>query len=166
MTVPATVYLTHADSSHEADVAAAVKHQWPDLDLLPTPKFFPFDFHVLRRYGRGSSDYLGGLEVKWFNHDSSRPGVFNYNKLLQLLAMTVHRDDPLCYHRIAFRFTDGILITAARNVATQKPEMFTRKDTGETDLVVRIEREALPGRWLAAPANTSIEGNRDVVQSR
>jgi len=148
MTEPATVYLTASDRNHEEIVADAIKAKWPEVDLFPTPKFFPFDFHVMKKYTRGSSDYLGGLEVKWFNHGSERSGVFNYNKLLQLLAMTVHRDDPSCHHRIAFRFDDGILIVTAAQVAVRTPEVFTRRDTGETDLVVRITRADLPGTWL------------------
>jgi hypothetical protein len=144
----ATIYLTASDQQHEAIVGKAIQDAWPNVELFPTPKFFPFDFHVMRRYRRGSSDYLGGLEVKWFNHASDRAGVFNYNKLLQLLAMTVHRDDPGCHHRIAFRFTDGILISAAQSVASQPAQIFTRKDTNETDLVVRIGRDRVPGTWL------------------
>ena len=148
MTDLATIYLTTEDQTHEAIVGQAIKSKWPNVELFPTPKFFPFDFHVTRTYQRGSSDYLGGLEIKWFNHGSEKPGVFNYNKLLQLLAMTVHRDDPACHHRIAFRFTDGILIVSARQVADQPPHIFTRKDTKETDLVVQINREQLQGTWL------------------
>ncbi len=102
----------------------------------------------MRVYQRGSADYLGGLEVKWFNHDSTKPGVFNFNKLLQLLAMTVHRDDPDCHHRVAFRFTDGILIAAARDVARNEPFLFNRRDRNETDLVVRVSPTTTPGTWL------------------
>lgn len=149
---PATVYLTGNDVSHEATVAnvmqAHAQAHGVTLEFHPTPKFFPFDFHVMRTYGRGSSDYWGGLEVKWFTHGSDQAGVFNYNKALQLLAMTVHRDDPNCHQRVAFRFTDGILITKAATVATQTPQVFTRRDTSETDLVVRISPACVPGTWI------------------
>jgi hypothetical protein len=148
MTNLATIYATADDRSHEQIVGDVITASWPQVELFPTPKFFPFDFHVIRTYNRKSSDYLGGLEVKWFNHDSTRAGVFNYNKLLQLIAMTLHRDDPTCHHRIAFRYTDGILIVPARELTKYKPEVFTRRDTGETDLVVRVVREDLSGAWI------------------
>ena len=146
----ATVFLTGQDLSHEVTVANAILAKWPGFEFHPTPKFFPFDFHIMRVYQRGSADYLGGLEVKWFNHDSTKPGVFNFNKLLQLLAMTVHRDDPDCHHRVAFRFTDGILISSARDVARNEPFLFTRKDRNETDLVVRVNPATTPGTWISA----------------
>ena len=148
MTEKATVYLTGQDLSHEVTVANAILARWPGFQFHPTPKFFPFDFHIMRTYTRGSSDYLGGLEVKWFNHDSTKAGVFNYNKLLQLLAMTLHRDDSNCYHRIAFRYTDGILIASARDVARHEPFLLTRRDSQETDLVVRVSPQTTPGTWL------------------
>lgn len=148
MTDPAVIFQSSDDVSHERRVADIVCAQVPNLHAIPTPKFHPFDFHLLRMYDRGSSDYWGGLEVKWFTHDSARPGMFKFDKLISLLACTLHRDDPNCFHRVAFRFTDGILVSRAKDLSALNPEVFTRRDTGETDLVIRVQVGSTSGTWM------------------
>ena len=145
---PAVIYESAYDAGHERQVADIVCAQVPNLQAMPTPKFHPFDFHLMRVYDRGSWDYWGGLEVKWFTHDSTRSGVFKFDKLVSLLACTLHRDDPNCYHRVAFRFTDGVLVSRAKDLSAATPKVFTRRDTGETDLVIRIQVGATPGTWI------------------
>ena len=145
---PAVIYHNTQDASHERIVADVVCAQVPGLQAIPTPKFHPFDFNLQRVYERKSSDYWGGLEVKWFTHDSTKAGVFKFDKLISLLACTLHRDDPNCFHRVAFRFTDGILVSRAKDLSAATPEILTRRDTGETDLVIRVKVGVTPGTWI------------------
>lgn len=146
----ATVYQTRDDRRREQAVAAYLGSLWPAVEFWPTPKYFPTDFHLMHTYARGSSDYIGDLEVKWFTHGSDRPGVFNYNKLMRILLMQPARDDERCQHRLAARYSDGLYVVPIRALAALPPEPFTRRDTGERDLIVRLRLNELPGKWFPA----------------
>lgn len=144
----ATVYQTQGDQMREQAVADALRAVWPSVEFWPTPKYFPTDFHLVNHYQRGSADYIGDLEVKWFHHPSSKPGVFNYNKLMRILLMQPARDDAKCYHRLAARYEDGLYVVPVRALAALEPEPFIRRDTGERDLIVRLDLHQLPGKWF------------------
>lgn len=149
----ATVYQTSDDRAREDRVAAFLKRLWPTVEFWPNPKYYPTDFHLVNHYQRGSADYIGDLEVKWFTHASDRAGVFNYNKLMRILLMQPARDDDKCFHRLAARFDDGIYVVPIRALAALTPEVFTRKDTAERDLIVRLRLDQLPGKWF--PGNVT-----------
>lgn len=145
-----------ADRKREDIVKRAIHPVWPDLIFDPTPRFFPTDYHLSLPYGHPYGGYIGDLEVKWFRHDSSVGGVFNYNKLLQIQSMTIFRDHTYAFHRIALRYTDGILLLPASELACIKPEWFVRNDTQERDLVVHVPIDRLKEKyWL--PVETTDE---------
>lgn len=107
--------------------------------LFPTPKFYFTDYHINRLFDHGRQNYIGDLEIKWLNIPSSYPAIFPYNKLQLMLAVPVYTDSPESYHRICFRFTDGLMMIPAKALAHLQPTLHTRKDTNETDLVVWVK---------------------------
>jgi hypothetical protein len=107
--------------------------------LFPTPKFYFTDYHINRLYDHGRQNYIGDLEIKWLNIPSSVPAIFPFNKLQQLLIAPPYTDSPESYHRICFRFTDGLMMIPAKALAHLQPTLHTRKDTNETDLVVWVK---------------------------
>ena len=106
--------------------------------LFPTPKFYFTDYHINRLYDHGRQNYIGDLEIKWLNIPSTSPAIFPFNKLQQLLIAPPYTDSPESYHRICFRFTDGLMMLPAKALAHLQPTLHTRRDTNETDLVVWV----------------------------
>ena len=106
--------------------------------LFPTPKFYFTDYHINRLYDQGRQNYIGDLEIKWLNIPSTSPAIFPFNKLQQLLIAPPYTDSPESYHRICFRFTDGLMMLPAKALAHLQPTLHTRRDTNETDLVVWV----------------------------
>ena len=141
---------TFADNKRERLIAKEIERIWPNLVLSKTPPFHPTDYHVSRFTGYGEMEYLHDLEMKWFNHSSTRPAMFNFNKLQTLCAMPPKRDGV--NHMLCFRFTDGLLFVPVNELVNSKPYWFTRKDTQETDLVVVVDKSVLIKsnnvRWL------------------
>lgn len=138
------------DRRREEIVRQAIQPYWPELIFEPTPKFFPTDYHLSLPEGDPFAGYIGDMEVKWFNHSSSRGGMFNYNKLMRIMQMTMFRDHHMAYHRLALRYSDGVLLIPARLLASIQPEWFTRRDTKERDLVIHVPIESLkPKYWMA-----------------
>lgn len=106
--------------------------------LTPTPKFYFTDYHINKKEPGNRQTYIGDLEIKWLNTASSFGSVFNYNKLQLMAAVPVYTDTSDSYHRVCFRFTDGILLVPALSLMRLKPMLFTRQDTAETDMVVKV----------------------------
>ena len=131
---------TFADSKRERLVAAVIEKQFPNLVLHGTPPFHPTDFHVSCMADSAKLTYVCDLEVKWFKHSSERAGVFNFNKLQVIMSLPPKTDVK---HRICFRFDDGLLIVPAWYLAGLTPYWFTRGDTDETDLVVKVDKTNL-----------------------
>lgn len=109
--------------------------------LMPTPRFYFTDYHINKVYQNGRENYIGDLEIKWLNSPSSYPAIFPFNKLQQMIIAPPYTDSPESYHRICFRFTDGLMIIPAKTLAHLQPTLHTRKDTNETDLVVWVRVE-------------------------
>jgi hypothetical protein len=139
---------TQADYSREARLANYLQTRLPWV-LTPTPKFYFTDYHINRKYDTGRENYIGDLELKWLNTSSEMPAYFSYNKLQLMAAMPVYTDSPESYHRVCFRFNDGILLVPAKALMRfNEPTWFTRFDTGETDLVIRVNAKDY-GKWLS-----------------
>jgi hypothetical protein len=126
-----------SDNDKEQRMANYLQQNLP-WSLFPTPKFYFTDFHINKLYENGRQNYIGDLEIKWLNIPSTSPAIFPFNKLQQLLIAPPYTDSPESYHRICFRFTDGLMIVPAKALAHLQPTVHTRKDTNETDLVIWV----------------------------
>lgn len=145
-----TVWQKTVDKEREQTVADVLREYWrSDVSFDPTPKYFPSDFHMTAWQGDYGT-YIGDLEVKWLTHASTdRGGVFNFNKLLLLASMPMWNDGVGYGHWVAFRYTDGVLMTPVSSLLTVKPAWFTRRDTGERDLVVHVPVDDMrPYGWI------------------
>lgn len=131
---------TFADGRRERMVAKAIEKAYPYYVLAQTPPFHPTDFHVSILTNTGGLQYVCDLEVKWFRHDSNRTAVFNFNKLQVILSMPPRKTT---IHKVCFRFDDGLLFVPVDLLADEMPYWFTRNDTGERDLVVKVDKSAL-----------------------
>lgn len=125
------------DVGREQRVANFLMQKMP-WRLFPTPRFYFTDYHINRVMENNRENYIGDLEIKWLNSPSTSPALFPFNKLQQLLIAPPYTDHPETYHRICFRFTDGIMMIPAKALAQKHPVMHTRKDTNETDLVIWV----------------------------
>ena len=128
------------DNRREAVVAQHLTNLAP-WKLIPTPKFYFTDFHIQRVYDNGRENYIGDLEIKWLNSSSQYPAIFPFNKLQQMMIAPPYTDNAESFHRICFRFSDGVMIVPAKKLAHLQPALHTRKDTDETDLVVWVNVE-------------------------
>jgi hypothetical protein len=126
-----------SDNDKEQRMANYLQQNLP-WSLFPTPKFYFTDFHINKLYENGRQNYIGDLEIKWLNIPSTSPAIFPFNKLQQLLIAPPYTDSPESYHRICFRFTDGLMIVPAKALAHLQPTVHTRRDTNETDLVIWV----------------------------
>jgi hypothetical protein len=125
------------DNDKEQRMANYLQQVLP-WSLFPTPKFYFTDFHINKLYDNGRQNYIGDLEIKWLNIPSTSPAIFPFNKLQQLLIAPPYTDSPESFHRICFRFTDGLMIIPAKALAHLQPTVHTRRDTNETDLVIWV----------------------------
>lgn len=125
------------DNEREQRLASYLQQALP-WSLFPTPKFYFTDYHINKLYENGRQNYIGDLEIKWLTIPSTSPAIFPFNKLQQLLIAPPYTDSPESYHRICFRFTDGLMILPAKALARLQPTVHTRRDTNETDLVVWV----------------------------
>lgn len=149
-----TIWEKPLDRRREEIVRDAIHPIWPELIFQPTPRYFPTDFHLSLPDGDPFAGYIGDLEIKWFRHSSHHGGMFNYNKLMRIMQMTMFRDHPMAYHRLALRYDDGILLMPARVLAGIQPEWFTRRDTNESDLVIHVPVDELkPKYWMDVRAS-------------
>jgi len=128
----------NSDFTRELKVATYLEKVMP-WSLTATPKFYFTDYHINRLYGNGRENYIGDLEIKWLNTSSNQIVIFPYNKLQLMAAVPVYTDSLDSYHRICFRFIDGLLLLPALNLLPLQPVLFTRQDTQETDLVIKLQ---------------------------
>lgn len=135
------------DSQKEKKVVAALCLLYPDWNFYPTPKFFFSDYHLTRRANAGRENYIGDLEIKWLKIPSTKPAIFPFNKLQQLLIAPPYTDAEDIYHRICFRFSDGLLIIPVKVLGFMIPQFHVRWDTKERDLVVYVNRTDYPEYW-------------------
>ena len=108
--------------------------------LTPTPAFYFTDYHINRKLGQGRESYIGDVEMKWLNTPSTQVAIFNYNKLQLMAAVPVYTQGVESYHRVCFRFTDGLFIVPVEALQPFRPIVhnhFVREDV--TKLVVRLE---------------------------
>jgi hypothetical protein len=139
---------TAEDMKREERLANYLQERLPWV-LTPTPKFYFTDYHINRKYYHGRESYIGDLELKWLNTPSEIPAIFSYNKLQLMCAVPVYTDTAESYHRVCFRFTDGILLIPAKRLMREsEPIWHTRWDTGETDLVIKVNARDY-GTWLS-----------------
>lgn len=132
------------DVSKEERMAKFLESKLP-WSLFPTPKFYFTDYHINRLHDHGRQNYIGDLEIKWLNSSSTYPAIFPFNKLQQMLIAPPYTDSSESYHRICFRFTDGIMMVPAKALAHLQPTLHTRKDTNETDLVIWVRVDEFIG---------------------
>lgn len=141
---------TSMDQRREALIAMAIEREWPEYVLNRTPPFHPTDYHASKFNKNGLLEYVFDFEMKWFNQPSNRAAFFNFNKLQNILILPPFRGAK---HHLAFRYDDGIFIIPAWTLAYEKPFWFTRKDTEERDLVVKVDKFAIQSQtntwfWL------------------
>lgn len=132
---------TAHDKRREYAIGMAIRQLWPGLRLYETPPFHPTDAHAVAEWG-----YAGDFEFKWYNKPSSEAVVFNYNKWQNLYLLDVALRRPQA-HRIAVRFDDGLLVFPVTALAHKDPVLFTRKDTNETDLILRFTVGEMPDHY-------------------
>lgn len=135
------------DGKREKIAAAALESYFQGWKLYGTPRFYFSDFHICLQWGNGRENYIGDLEVKWLKTDSSKPAIFPFNKLQQMMIAPPYTDNEHSYHRIVFRYSDGISVIPARLLAGTEPVFHTRWDTKERDLVVFYNAYDYPEYW-------------------
>lgn len=135
------------DGQKEKRVVNALYNLYPDWNFYPTPKFFFTDYHITRRAHGGRENYIGDLEIKWLRIPSSKEAIFPFNKLQQTLIAPPYTDAEDIYHRICFRFTDGLLIIPAKVLGFMVPQFHVRWDTKERDLVLYVDAKEYPEYW-------------------
>ena len=140
------------DGRREQVMAQRLAEIYP-WKFYDTPRFYFTDFHITKLHDHGRENYIGDLELKWLKSDSSRPAIFPFNKLQQMLIAPPYTDGVDCYHRICFRFTDGLLIMPARELGSLIPVFHTRWDTQERDLVVFVHASDYAQHWVSEIVN-------------
>lgn len=106
--------------------------------LFPTPKFFFTDFHINLLGEGGRENYIGDLEIKWLKSGSDSPAIFPFNKLQQMVIAPPYADSPEIFHRVLIRYNNATAVIPVKELARLIPEKHTRRDTNETDMVVKI----------------------------
>jgi len=135
------------DGKRERIAATALAEYFTGWKMYATPRFYFTDFHICLQWGNGRENYIGDLEIKWLKTDSSKPAIFPFNKLQQMMIAPPYTDNEHSYHRICFRFSDGIAMVPARELAHIEPVFHTRWDTQERDLVVFYDARSRPEYW-------------------
>jgi len=136
-----------SDGAKEKKVVNALYLLYPDWNFYPTPKFFFSDYHLTKRAHGGRENYIGDLEIKWLKISSDKSAIFPFNKLQQLLIAPPYTDAEDIFHRICFRFTDGLLIIPVNVLGFKIPDFHVRWDTKERDLVVYVNRADFSEYW-------------------
>jgi len=129
------------DGRREQHVKAWLE-QRTDWRLFDTPRFYFTDFHINKLQSNGRENYIGDLEIKWLRSDSLTPAIFPFNKLQQMLIAPPYTDSPESFHRVLIRYTDGTAVIPVKELARITPEVHTRRDTNETDMVIKIDAAA------------------------
>lgn len=141
------------DGKREKIMVTALQRLFPHWKFYDTPKFYFTDFHLTHWYESGRENYIGDLEIKWLKSDSSKPAIFPFNKLQQMLIAPPYVDSNEAFHRICFRFSDGILIVPARELGNLHPVFHMRWDTRERDLVIYVSVEQFKHYWIPEVVN-------------
>lgn len=115
--------------------------------LFPTPRFYFTDFHINLLHDNGRENYIGDLEIKWLKSESIYPAIFPFNKLQQMLIAPPYTDSPDTFHRVLLRYSDATAVIPVKELAKLTPEIHTRRDTNETDMVIKIYAEQF-GQFL------------------
>lgn len=118
--------------------------------LFPTPRFYFVDFHINQLHDNGRENYIGDLEIKWLRTESHNDAIFPFNKLQQMLIAPPYTDSPDVFHRVLIRYTDGTAIIPVKELARLQPVIHTRRDTNETDMVVKISMSVYGKYWKSA----------------
>lgn len=142
----------YGDGKREQIMARRLAEIYP-WKFYDTPKFYFTDFHITRLHDYGRENYIGDLELKWLKSDSSRSAIFPFNKLQQMLIAPPYTDGVDCFHRICFRFSDGLLIMPARELGSLVPVFHTRWDTQERDLVIFVQASDYAQYWVPQIVN-------------
>ena len=130
-------------------VAEAISaNVYTDIYFWENPRYHVTDFHTMRRMGGGFENYVGDLEVKWYNKPKEAPAIFNYNKLQRLLLLPTAGE---LTHQIAIRFTNDVQMIPVNSLRHCEPYLFTRSDTKERDLVIDIPKDV--GDFLGLVVN-------------
>ena len=142
------------DDKREEVVINALKeninNEW---QFYKTPPFYFMDFHLTRRRANGRENYLGDLEIKWLNAPASTPTKFPFQKLAKILIAPPYSDHKTIFHRICFRYNDGLLLIPAQELGGLVPEFTVRHDTGERDLNIVFMVEDYAKYWLELIVN-------------
>ena len=132
----------------EAIIAAHLELTLPWI-LTPTPKFYFSDYHITEKSGE-RGNYIGDLELKWFNCPSSFEVNFDYEKIQIMAGIHIPgADNPSAYHRVCFRFDDGLLMLPINALDHLKPTINTGQQPGynygrPARLVVKIRADQYP----------------------
>ena len=145
----------YGDGKREKIVAARLAELYP-WKFYNTPRFYFTDYHVTELHGNDRENYIGDIEIKWLKSDSSKPAIFPFNKLQQMLIAPPYTDGAECFHRICFRFSDGIMIVPARELGGIVPVFHTRWDTKERDLVIFVDASEFKHYWIDEVINEEI----------
>jgi hypothetical protein len=140
------------DGKREKIMAARLSEIYP-WKFYSTPRFYFTDYHVTKKQDEYRENYIGDIEIKWLRSDSSKPAIFPFNKLQQLLIAPPYTDGSDCFHRICFRFSDGLLIIPARELGYLIPTWHVRWDTQERDLVVYVDANQFKRYWVNVIVN-------------
>jgi len=95
-----------SDGKRERIAAAALEQYFQDWKLYGTPRFYFSDFHICLQWGNGRENYIGDLEVKWLKIDSSKPAIFPFNKLQQMM-IRLWTATPVHFKGTGFYVTGG-----------------------------------------------------------
>jgi hypothetical protein len=135
------------DDHRSNEVVGALNEMYQDHLFYPTPPFYFTDYHITKVRPNGRENYVGDLEVKWLRTDSSYQVSFPFQKLAKMLIAPPYSEDPNIYHRICFRFSDGLLLIPAFELRPIVPEFTVRGDTQERDLNVLFYAETFKEKY-------------------
>ena len=144
----------YGDGNREKIVANRLSQMYP-WKFYDTPRFYFTDYHITKLHNAGRENYIGDMEIKWLKSTSDKPAIFPFNKLQQILIAPPYTDGSEVYHRICFRFADGLSIIPARELGNLVPQFYVRWDTQERDLVVYVDAKTFPQYWINEVINES-----------
>ena len=136
------------DDKRATAVVTALNELEPSWLFYPTPPFFFTDYHMTKVRPNGRENYIGDLEVKWLKVNSSVTIKFPYQKLQRMIICPPYNENYNIYHRICFRFDDGLLLVPVLEMAHLIPQFDIRYDTNERDLNVHITCKEFSKHWI------------------
>lgn len=128
----------YGDGKKEALVGNWLEQNF-NWKCYPTPKYYFVDFLVNQLKDNGYANFIGGLEIKWFNRSVNAEVKFPFQKLQKMWLTEPIDDNPQAFNRICIRYTDAILLAPASAFRAAKPNWgLTRADTNEHDFNVHF----------------------------